>query len=144
MTVQERAFAELIEQGFNHGDLAVADRLMAADAVEHQVHAPDVPVVGPAAVKAIIGTLRRSFSDLRLEIQEMATAGDMVWARIRSTGTNDGPFFGNPPTGRRFAIDVIDVVRFRDGRIVEHWGVADRLGVMFQLGLLSWPSAPAS
>lgn len=144
MTTQEQAFAELIEQGFNRGDVAVADRLLAADAVEHQQHGPDMPVTGPAAVKAVIATLRESFSDLRLEIQEMTTAGDMVWARIRSTGTHDGPFFGSAPTGRRFAIDVIDVVRFRDGRIAEHWGVADRLGVMFQLGLIARPAVPVS
>jgi predicted SnoaL-like aldol condensation-catalyzing enzyme len=34
-------------------------------------------------------------------------------------------------------IDVIDIVRFQDGKIVEHWGVPDQLGVLLQLGLLS-------
>jgi predicted ester cyclase len=42
---------------------------------------------------------------------------------------------GHAPTGRTMRIDVIDVVRVRDGRITEHWGVPDRLGVLRQLGL---------
>ena len=65
----------------------------------------------------------------------MAVDGDVAWARNVATGTNDGSFMGHPPTGRPMRIDVIDVVRVRDGRIVEHWGVPDRLGVLRQLGL---------
>jgi predicted SnoaL-like aldol condensation-catalyzing enzyme len=28
----------------------------------------------------------------------------------------------------------MDVIRFSDGRAVEHWGVADRLGMVQQVG----------
>jgi hypothetical protein len=38
-------------------------------------------------------------------------------------------------------ITVIDVCRFEDGRIVEHWGVPDRFHQMAQLGLLPRPAA---
>ncbi len=58
---------------------------------------------------------------------------------MKARGTNLGPLNGGPPTGRSFEIDVIDVVRVGDGRIVEHWGVPDRLGQMMQLGV--WPPA---
>jgi predicted ester cyclase len=34
-------------------------------------------------------------------------------------------------------IDVIDIARFENGKIVEHWGVPDQLGILIQLGLLS-------
>jgi predicted ester cyclase len=44
---------------------------------------------------------------------------------------------GRPPTGRDFEIDIIDVIRFRDGKMVAHWGVADRLGMIQQLGLMA-------
>ena len=94
-----------------------------------------MPTVGPAAPKAIVETLRRSFPDLTLTIEDMVSEGDKVWARIRSTGTHEGPFFMNAPTHRRMEIDVIDIARFEDGKMVDHWGVADRLGVLFQLGL---------
>jgi predicted SnoaL-like aldol condensation-catalyzing enzyme len=34
-------------------------------------------------------------------------------------------------------LDIMDVCRFRDGLIVEHWGVPDRFSQMQQLGLLA-------
>jgi predicted SnoaL-like aldol condensation-catalyzing enzyme len=36
-------------------------------------------------------------------------------------------------------VDVIDVVRFRDGKMVDHWGVADRLGMLQQVGVIPQP-----
>ena len=53
-----------------------------------------------------------------------------------ATGTNDGSFMGHAPTGRPIRIDVFDAIRVEDGRMVEHWGVPDRLGALLQLGLM--------
>jgi len=45
-----------------------------------------------------------------------------------------GNFFGAPATGKRATIEVIDFVRYRDGKVVEHWGIVDVPGLMRQLG----------
>jgi len=47
---------------------------------------------------------------------------------------------GLPGTGRRFNVTVIDIARLADGRLVEHWGVADRLSVAQAIGLM--PGGP--
>ena len=86
-------------------------------------------------MRAVIASLRRAFSDFHLAIDELVIAGDTAWLRMVATGTNDGSFMGHPPTGRRFRAQVFDVIRVREGRMVEHWGVPDRLGVLVQLGL---------
>ena len=124
----------LINEGFSGGRLEVADELIAPDVIEHQDYGPG-HAPGAEGVKAVMRSLRRAFSDFRLDIEDMAVDGDVAWARNVATGTNDGSFMGHPPTGKPMRIDVIDVVRVRDGRIVEHWGVPDRLGVLRQLGL---------
>jgi steroid delta-isomerase-like uncharacterized protein len=124
----------LINEGFSGGRLEVADELIAPDVIEHQDYGPG-HAPGAEGVKAVMASLRRAFSDFRLDIEDMAVDGDVAWARNVATGTNDGSFMGHPPTGQPMRIDVIDVVRVRDGRIVEHWGVPDRLGVLRQLGL---------
>jgi predicted ester cyclase len=74
-----------------------------------------------------------------LTIEDVVADGDRVWARLRATGTNTGPFIG-PPTGKQMSVDVIDICRLSNGRIVEHWGVADRLATMQQIGRMRQPS----
>ena len=49
---------------------------------------------------------------------------------------------GIPPTGRDVAYDYVHIVRFKDGKVVEHWGVRDDMTLMRQLGVLSEPDAP--
>jgi predicted ester cyclase len=135
MTTPDAVLRRLIDEGFTGGRLEVADELIDPAIVEHQDYGPE-HAPGAEGVKAVIASLRRAFSDFRLEVEDMAVDGDVAWSRNVATGTNDGSFMGHPPTGRPIRIDVIDVVRVRDGRITEHWGVPDRLGVLRQLGLL--------
>jgi predicted ester cyclase len=133
----------LIEEGFNEGNLDVADELVSPTMVEHQSFGPD-HAAGAEGVKAVIGSLRRAFSDFHLAIDDLTVDNGTVWLRMTGTGTNDGSFMGNPPTGRTMRIDVFDSLRVENGRIAEHWGVPDRLGALFQLGLARPPASAAA
>ena len=74
----------------------------------------------------------------------MHTDGDRLWARLSARGTQQGTFAGVPPTGKPIAITVMDECRFKDGKIVEHWGVADRLAALAQIGALPKPAQSKS
>jgi predicted ester cyclase len=139
----ETVARRLIEEGFNRGDLAVAEELTARDLVEHQDFGPG-HATGADGVKAVIQSLRRAFSDFHLEIEDLVVDGELVWLRMTGTGTHDGPFMGHQPTGKRMRTPVFDVLRIVDGRMVEHWGVPDRLGALFQLGLAEPPARAAA
>ena len=121
----------LIDEGFSRGDLGVVDELMDPDCVEHQ--RGNRP--GAAGAKEVIETLHRWMSDFSLVVEDVAVAGDIVWSRNRARGTNTGSVMGHPPNGKPVDVDVIDIVRFEGGRIVEHWGIADQLGLMLQVGV---------
>jgi predicted ester cyclase len=133
MTVETNIAAvhRLIEEGFNAGDLAVCDELVAPDCLEHQRGS----MSGTEGTKDTIRTLRTWFSHFDLTIVDLVATDDTVWFRNRATGVNTGEVMGRPATGRSFDITVIDIVRFNDGKIVEHWGVPDQLGMLLQLGL---------
>jgi predicted ester cyclase len=138
----EHVVRRLIDEGFSNGRLVVCDELVADEIVEHQDFGPG-HAAGPEGVKAVISSLRRAFSDFRLTIEDLVVAGDTVWTRNVATGTHDGPFGDSPPSGRPIRVDVFDVLRVVDGRIVEHWGVPDRLGVLFQIGAMRPLVVPA-
>lgn len=40
---------------------------------------------------------------------------------------------GIAPTGKNVVIDIMDIVRLRDGKITHHWHVADWSSVIAQL-----------
>jgi len=135
-TANIATFRRAIDEGWNKGNLDAIDELFAPDFVEHQAGIRP----GREGVKGSIRSLRTAFPDLHLTFEAATADGDLVWVRINATGTHKGPFMGAPATGRPIRIDVIDIVRVNDGRLVEHWGVADRLSVAQQLGIV--PAGP--
>jgi predicted ester cyclase len=46
---------------------------------------------------------------------------------------------GIPATGKRVSFGVIDIMRYADGVVVEHWGQTDDMGMLQQLGVVPAP-----
>ncbi len=62
--------------------------------------------------------------------------GDMYAAYFEASGTMLGNLLGTPATGMTVSWGEGYLGRVRDGNLVEHWGVADQLGTLRQLGLV--------
>ena len=129
-TLADRA-RRIIELGIGQGDLSVLDEA-GQNVVEHQ--RGNHP--GRAGAKEVARTLHRWMSDFSLTVEDIAVAGDLVWTRNRARGVNTGSVMGNPPSGQVDDTDVFDILRFEDGIAVEHWGVADQVGLMQQIGAM--------
>ncbi|MCB9454112.1 MAG: ester cyclase [Anaerolineaceae bacterium] len=127
----QEMFRIVIEEAFNKGNFDVLDELFAPDYTEHQFGLK--PTLD--GMKEDFAFLRRAFPDLHMTIEDMIADEDTVWGRMTATGTNLGPFIG-PPTGKHMEITVIDILRFANGRVVDHWGSPDRFAAIAQLGLL--------
>jgi predicted ester cyclase len=136
-TGNEAIYRRIIDEVFNQGKLAVADELIDPGCVEHQRTGMGD---GPDGAKRVAMVLRTAFPDFTLTIQDLVVDGDKVWARQRGGGTNLGSFFGRPPTGKTAFVEVFDVGRFEHGKMVEHWGLPDQLGMLLELGLMESPS----
>jgi predicted ester cyclase len=136
MSVEQNqaALRQVIAEAFNKGNYSILRDHFNPDFVEHQfgLHATIEGMQGD------IQFLRNAFPDFHLTIEDMVAQGDQVWVRMTARGTNRGGFMG-PPNGKSFEIAVFDVVRFEDGKIVEHWGSPDRFAMLAQLGLLPQP-----
>ncbi len=124
----------LLEEVVGHGRLDLIDELVAERAVWHQ-RLPISTGEVRGDLRAWITELRRAFPDLRVEIEEITVEGERAAARVRITGTHLGPLLGVPPTGRPICIEGVEILRVREGRIVEQWGIADVRALARQLGL---------
>ena len=123
-------FRRIVEDGIGRGNESVLDEFVAQDVVERQRGNPQ----GIDGAKMVARTLHRWFDDFSLTVEDIAVSADTVWTRNRARGVNTGAVMGFGPTGRPVEIDVIDIGRFADGKMVEHWGIADQLGLLQQLG----------
>ena len=47
--------------------------------------------------------------------------------------THKGEFFGIPASGKKVFMQVIDIIRLKDGRFTDHWSVLDWQAVMQQI-----------
>jgi predicted ester cyclase len=137
----EQLFRTLIEEAFNKGNLDILDDLVSDDLVEHQFVGPNHPR-GVEGARAIVRDCRSLLGDFTLTIQDLVATGDTVWARMIGEGIHQREFFGFPPTGKRTRVDVVDICRFKDGKMVEHWGIPDRFHLLIQIG--AWPPRPAA
>jgi steroid delta-isomerase-like uncharacterized protein len=125
-TVVRRFFEEL----WNAGDLDVADELLSP---AHVHHIGEGRLDGPEGVKSAVTTFREAFPDLHFAIQEVVSDGSRVVVRWIATGTQDGPFYDLPATGRSARWSGLDLVHLEDGRIVELWANADSMTLFEQL-----------
>jgi steroid delta-isomerase-like uncharacterized protein len=122
------------ERLMNEGQLDLADELVSPDFLNHDAP-PDAPR-GPAGLRFMVTMLRTAFPDLHVDVLQTIAEDDTVVVRTTLRGTHTGPFLGIPPTGRPFVQDQIHILRFKDGKAVEHHEVRDDLGMLQQLGVL--------
>ena len=134
MSEENKALTRQLFEGIGAGNLSVIDSLIEDNFVEHEALPPEIPP-GKQGVKALFGMLRSAFPDLEVVIEQMVAEGDLVSAFVVFKGTHKGDFMGIPATGKPVAINVSDLLRFKNGKITEHWGVMDMAGLMQQLGV---------
>lgn len=69
-----------------------------------------------------------------MRVDEVVVEGDRAAVATTIEGTHTGELLGMAPTGRRVSVTGIDLVRVAGGRIVEHRGLTDTVGLLRQLG----------
>jgi len=116
------------------GDYTLFDQLFAPDYVDHTPQPGGTP--DKQGTLRLYKTLRTAFPDFHADIHWQAADGDLVTTYKTYHGTHTGPFLGVAPTGKPISFETVDAMRVRDGRIIEHWGVANLYKLLEQLGAL--------
>src|ERR687885_160911 len=124
---------QIIEQGWNKGNLDALDELISPDFVNHT---PVNPNEDREQFKQRLAMFRTAFPDLVMSVEDMIAEGDEVVTRWRARGTHRGDFRGIPATGREVEITGIAIDRVVNGKRVEGWALLDMLGLLQQLGAI--------
>lgn len=115
-------------------DVEALAEVVAPDVVGHGAR-PGEPA-GFEGIKQTMLWLGRVFSDQRWVIHRVVGEGDTVVLHCTHHGRHTGELMGISPTDREVAYDYVHIVRFRDGKAAEHWGVRDDMTLLRQLGAL--------
>ena len=86
-------------------------------------------------VRAHLEGLRRTFPDFQLRIEQMIAEDDLVVTRVTARGTHTGVWLDIKPTGAEIQLHGINIDRVEVGLIAEHWGEADTVGMLEQMGV---------
>ena len=126
-----------MEEIFNERKLEVADELIAEEFTEHNPPPGFEAPPGREMMKQMVGMFAGAFPDMRVTVNHLIAEGDMVVGMMTmSSGTQKTEFMGIPATGKSFEISEIHIVRIVNGQAVEHWGLADDMSMMQQLGVM--------
>lgn len=127
-----------VEEAWARDDLAALEGLVAADIVNHD--APPGFPSGFEGAKFGHSMFKASFPDRQMSLEQVTGDGDLVAVRTVVRGTHTGAdFLGIPATRKQVQVEGISLYRVAGGRVVEHWGLNDGLGLMMQLGAMAPP-----
>jgi predicted ester cyclase len=142
----EKAALDLHKQNveaWNKRDVKASAKLMAADAVMHDMAgAKDLP---RKDADKMMAEIIKAFPDSKGETIDAWAAGDYVVSISRNSGTNKGPMPSmglKKATGKAMLFTSGDVARVKDGKFVESWMFYNGMVIAKQLGLM--PETPAA
>jgi steroid delta-isomerase-like uncharacterized protein len=130
---QNKAVVTRVNKEFiEGGNMATFNELFAPDFINHT--APEGSPKGPEGVIYFFNhLLKPSFPDLKVVIHDQVAEGDKVTTRKSFHATHKADFFGVPASNKPVVMDVIDIIRLKDGKFIEHWGILDMNSVMAQI-----------
>lgn len=126
--VVKRFNKEIIEQGnYDSFKELVSDQVVNHSAAPGTSHGPD------GMVHFLRDVLQKGFPDLKVQILQQVGEGDLVTTRKAISGTHKQEILGIPASNKEVQINVIDIIRLKDGKYVEHWAVSNFSDVLAQI-----------
>jgi predicted ester cyclase len=130
----KQALLRFQKEVFNGHDWSIEtlSRHLTPDFVDHAAMPGDLP--GLEGVQSRFSAWQGAFADAEEDNIEMAGEGDMLAVLYNLHARHTGDFLGIPATQSEVVIPGIEFLRFREGKIAEHWGIYDFLTTAEEIG----------
>ncbi len=132
--------AESMVEAINDRDLDRLDELVSPDVVRHSAATAGIVVTNLTEFKAFLESDFASVPDSVMKIDVIFGNANYVAMRAMYSGTQSGQMGPFPPTGKRFELPFIGILRIDDGKISEIWVEWDNVFGLSQLGHLAPPT----
>ncbi len=113
----------LIYKALETGDVSKLDDVIAKDAIDHGMGGTQ-DVVGADSIKKMLGSMHTMFKNLKMEIISASSDSLYSFEMVRMTAEATSPASGMPVGTKMDALSV-DVVKWKDGKAIEHWSFMD-------------------
>jgi len=137
METREKEAVRRFYEFVNAGSPERFDEICAPDLIGHAGAGSNL-----AELKSATASFIAPFPDLTAELRNLVQEDEIVSVWISYTATHQADFAGVPASGRRVKFAAWDLVRVRDGKIVEITQYCDLFAIMSQIGALP-TAAPA-
>jgi len=108
----KKIVVDFYEKALNQKDFEAAAQHFGPRYIQHNPAVPD----GPDGLKRLVALLKEKFPNSKSEIKRVIAEGDLVMLHVHSV---------REPGQRGRAI--VDIFRVENGKIVEHWDVAQEI-----------------
>jgi predicted ester cyclase len=123
-TIQELNKAAVVrfnKEFIEKGDVQAFEELVAPDFVNRSAAPLHIPAGREGIKYYILDVLHKALTDITVEIYDQIAEGDTVVTRKAIMGNQVAEFLNMPATGKRITMHLIDIVKLKDGKYVEHW-----------------------
>jgi predicted SnoaL-like aldol condensation-catalyzing enzyme len=96
--------------------------------------------MGRDSFKAMIVQMHNTSKDMKMETMKEVADNDYVFEMMRYTGTGDGVMMPPGP----YDMHAVEVIRFKDGKAVEHWSYMNAAEMMKMMGQMQGAPAQAT
>ena len=134
---QNKATVLQFYKAFDNRNIDQALALLAPNFTAHLAGIPEP--LNRKSFKQFGMTFYLAFANSQHSFDEVIVAGDKVVTCGTFTATHLGEFQGLPPTGKPIQLSIMHIDRVENGKITEHCGQGDALGLMQQLGIVFLP-----
>jgi steroid delta-isomerase-like uncharacterized protein len=136
-TKENKALAQrFYNEVINSHNVAGVKSFVTTDFIDHNP-SPGHTGKGLDDLVAQLNEMFTALPDFHVTADLLVAEEDTVVTYLTMTGTNTGPFLNMPASNKPVKINGIDIVRIKDGKATERWGVFDDLSMMTQMGMVS-------
>ncbi|HWZ84182.1 MAG TPA: ester cyclase [Terriglobales bacterium] len=129
------------QEVWNEGKTQSIHDLLSPNAVAKGQSVDHADLHGPAEFVRFVESIRATFSDMKITVEDVFGTADKVVLRWSGKMTHRGDGLGVPATGKTIQITGITIARIENGKIVEGWDNWDQLGMFEQIGAYAPPGA---